>query len=299
MEAQQPRKALWNGASPCCICCGDAAHGVEAVDAHWRYLFVSAPWARALGYRPEELLGHSGQIVTHPDDVAASREMLKAISSGSAKTQVLCKRFLRKNGSVLWAQVCAAGRHGSDGKLQAVVSVTADVTEIKEQESRLLGRIDELQAERDGAIASRQAMRQLLMNLGQDESHSAEAVQSNIDRIVLPLLRTLESQTANANRELVQQLRTQLEDVAAPFVSQLAKRFRTLTPREIRICEMVRRGLATKEIASALHISALTVNKHREHIRRKLGLTGRPLNLASFLSANVLPGQETHDHATL
>ena len=63
---------------------------------------------------------------------------------------------------------------------------------------------------------------------------------------------------------------------------------------ELRICKMVRGGLVSKEIASVEHISPATVRKHRERIRRKLGLTHTQTNLASHLR-HLLP--DGHDQA--
>ena len=56
-----------------------------------------------------------------------------------------------------------------------------------------------------------------------------------------------------------------------------------LSPREAEICGLIKNGNSSKAIASALHVSLATVNKHREAIRRKLGLTNKHINLVSFL----------------
>lgn len=51
-----------------------------------------------------------------------------------------------------------------------------------------------------------------------------------------------------------------------------------LTPRELQILELLRRGLLTKEIAADLGCSARTVDVHRATIKKKLGLrTGAEL----------------------
>ncbi len=47
-----------------------------------------------------------------------------------------------------------------------------------------------------------------------------------------------------------------------------------LTDRELSIFSMIGRGMATREIAVDLHLSVKTVEKHRENIKRKLGLDG-------------------------
>jgi DNA-binding CsgD family transcriptional regulator len=49
---------------------------------------------------------------------------------------------------------------------------------------------------------------------------------------------------------------------------------------------MIRNGLSTKEIAQLRCISAATVRRHRENIRRKLGLRNRKANLATYLQAS-------------
>ena len=47
---------------------------------------------------------------------------------------------------------------------------------------------------------------------------------------------------------------------------------RLLTPAETRVVAFLCRGLSSKEIARALKISSRTVDKHRQHVLRKLGM---------------------------
>ncbi len=46
----------------------------------------------------------------------------------------------------------------------------------------------------------------------------------------------------------------------------------TLTPRENEILELIGQGKTSKQIAGTLNLSVFTVNNHRKHICRKLGL---------------------------
>lgn len=62
--------------------------------------------------------------------------------------------------------------------------------------------------------------------------------------------------------------------------------FANLTPREMEICNLIRSGASSKEIADSLSLSPLTVNKHRERIRKKLVISKKNINLASFLKHN-------------
>ncbi len=47
-----------------------------------------------------------------------------------------------------------------------------------------------------------------------------------------------------------------------------------LTDRELSIFRMIGKGMSTREIAEDLHLSVKTVEKHRENIKRKLGIDG-------------------------
>lgn len=57
-----------------------------------------------------------------------------------------------------------------------------------------------------------------------------------------------------------------------------------LTPTEMKVCQFVQSGAATKDIATALNLSAATVQTHRRNIRRKLELQNQHVNLYTFLN---------------
>ncbi|MEA1929157.1 MAG: helix-turn-helix transcriptional regulator [Candidatus Auribacterota bacterium] len=48
-----------------------------------------------------------------------------------------------------------------------------------------------------------------------------------------------------------------------------------LTSREIEVCDLIRVGIASKDIARTHSISLKTVEKHRDNIRKKLGIANR------------------------
>jgi DNA-binding CsgD family transcriptional regulator len=84
-----------------------------------------------------------------------------------------------------------------------------------------------------------------------------------------------------------QMLRDNLEELTSSFVTDLSRKFQSLTPTEIQICSMIKNGLRTKEIAELRRISPATVNRHRERVRSKLGITNRDINLATYLRMNL------------
>jgi len=74
-----------------------------------------------------------------------------------------------------------------------------------------------------------------------------------------------------------------LEKLIAPSGWKLLRL--RLTPREIEVCDLIREGLPSKKIARALSISLKTVEKHRDNIRKKLGIANRRINLTPFLQS--------------
>jgi DNA-binding CsgD family transcriptional regulator len=62
-----------------------------------------------------------------------------------------------------------------------------------------------------------------------------------------------------------------------------------LTSREAQVLSLVRRGVSNGEIALALGISRRTVEKHLEHVYRKLGVAGRYEAIASARSSSTSP----------
>ena len=109
----------------------------------------------------------------------------------------------------------------------------------------------------------------------------------NVDKILMPILHALTLQLTLVQRKYVEMLQTNLEEITSPFISQLSLSYHSMTPTEIAICNMIRNGMRTKEIAEIRGISEATVNRHREKIRHKLKITNKDVNLATFLQSSM------------
>ncbi|MBT3202260.1 MAG: LuxR family transcriptional regulator, partial [Phycisphaerales bacterium] len=131
------------------------------------------------------------------------------------------------------------------------------------------------------------ALREILNKIQQEKKGIGRQVMANVDKVILPVLDDLEQGLTERQRKVVGVLRDSLNEIIYPFVDRLSSSFEMLTPAEIRICTLVRRGMSCKEIAAIEHISPGTVRVHRFKIRRKLGLLNSKVNLRTFLCSSM------------
>lgn len=160
-----------------------------------------------------------------------------------------------------------------------------DITDRKKAEDRLRDINSKLEAERFALREKNIVLKGVLEEIDGEKKLIERRVQSNVDRVILPTLRLIRNRLSQSDSEYADLLERNLRDVVSPFVSELESRCRHLAPRELEICNLLRMGLSSKEIADSLKVSVHTVNKQRQRIRRKLGLANTNLNLPTFLKS--------------
>ena len=111
----------------------------------------------------------------------------------------------------------------------------------------------------------------------------AVQIQSKINREIIPMIDELADCTKTRRAELVTQIRVGLREISSPFTGILKFNYASLSPREMEICNMIKNGLSSKEVAATLNTSDGTVRNQRKSIRRKLGLTKDKTNLQTVL----------------
>jgi len=149
----------------------------------------------------------------------------------------------------------------------------------------------QLALEREALQESNTALRTVLARIEQEKQEIHQDIKTNVDKILMPILHALASQLSPAQKKYVEMLQTNLEEITSPFTNQLSLSYHSMTPTEIAICNMIRNGMRTKEIAEMRSVSEATINRHREKIRRKLKITNQDVNLATFLQSSMWEGK--------
>jgi DNA-binding CsgD family transcriptional regulator len=109
---------------------------------------------------------------------------------------------------------------------------------------------------------------------------------NNIKELVLPYLGELRTKDLGVrNNAYLNVLESNLNDIASSFLYKLSSKHLNLTPKEIRIANLIKQGKSTKEIAELMSLSKKTIDFHRNNIRKKLGLNNKKANLRTHLMA--------------
>jgi len=138
--------------------------------------------------------------------------------------------------------------------------------------------------------AKKIALREVLACVEQDSQEIGRRIAVNIEGAILPMLQSLQQGLPRAQAEMVREIEKSLQDIASPFVDHLSRRFTSLSPAEVRICDLIRRGLDNKAIARLSNLSVQTIATHRRSIRHKLGISSQKVNMTSYLRT-----YESHD----
>ncbi len=89
---------------------------------------VNAAFCSMLGYSPEEFSGRKWQEITHPDDIELTQRQIDTLLSGQGTSCRFTKRFIHKDGSVVWAELSSTLRRDQDGRPLYLVTTLVDIT---------------------------------------------------------------------------------------------------------------------------------------------------------------------------
>ncbi len=98
---------------------------------------VNQAFCDLLGYTREELQSKGFADVTHPDDLALIRESIHCLLAGERPNYRMEKRYLRKDGETVWADVSTILLRRKDGTPRCFITHVLDVTERKRVEEAL------------------------------------------------------------------------------------------------------------------------------------------------------------------
>jgi PAS domain S-box-containing protein len=291
----------------------NASDAILVADEHGNLIEANRMAESFFGYPREELLQmHYTQL--HPmmeleDSAAAFNDM---VTHGKGCLQN--GKILRKDGTVVPVDITATAIKYGDRKV--LQGSFRDISEHKRTEDKLEGLVRERTAElskknkqlvleineRKHAEASLRkkakelhlhsgklqemnaALKVLLKQREEDKRELEEKVMANVKELLLPYLEELKTSRLDPRGKVnVSIIEANLNSIISPFTHKLSSKYSGFTPREIQVANLIRQGRSTKDIAEFMGISLSAINIYRNHIRNKLGITTKKINLRSHL----------------
>lgn len=121
---------------------------VQLDPATGRFLQVNDAMCRFVGYTRQELLARSVLDITHAADQARDRHAMRRLLSGDAEDDDVEKRFVRADGTVVWAQVTMNVIRDEEGRPARYTAIVQDMSRRRAAEDALQARNAELELTR-------------------------------------------------------------------------------------------------------------------------------------------------------
>lgn len=118
-----------------------------------RLMVVNSSFSQMLGYSVPELIGKSFYDFTHPDDFAVNKPGIDAVMKGEKDSFRMEKRYIRKDGRVIWVDMSTASVRDETGRPLHLVTYAQDITERKRAEEQIRRRENELRLVMDAVPA--------------------------------------------------------------------------------------------------------------------------------------------------
>jgi PAS domain S-box-containing protein len=153
-----------------------AGVGVVEVDvATGRLIQVNGRFCEILGYPEAELLAKTFQEITHPGDLTRDLANVARISRGEIPGFVTEKRYLRKDGTVVWAALTARPLRWTGLEETHLVSIVEDISARKRAEAEIRSLNANLERRVEERTTELQAANQELESFAYAVSHDLRA----------------------------------------------------------------------------------------------------------------------------
>lgn len=237
-----------------------------------------------LGYTNEELTNCTFVDFTYHEDIEESVSMFKGLIEEKYNYYKIEKRYLHKEGQIIWAYLVVTSVRDSDGELMYTLAMVEDISDRKAVERALRKREAELEVQANYLEEANAALKMLLRKRDEDKTNLQNDVLANVQELLFPYIAQLKKIEKNQQQlSYLNIIEDNLKHIVSPFGFKISSMLKKLTPKEIQIAGMVKAGMTSKEISELMGITPRTVDFHRDSIRQKLEIKNKKINLRSHL----------------
>ena len=114
----------------------DAPIGMGMGDLTGRIVKINSVFCDIIGYTAQEALALDFRALTHPDDIDSGLSYMSRLMSGEIRSHQTEKRYIRKDGAVIWVRLSVSLARGEDGAPKHFIGQIQDLTDQRAIENR-------------------------------------------------------------------------------------------------------------------------------------------------------------------
>jgi len=264
---------------------------IHSVTPQGAFLFVNRTWRELLGYSQDEIKKLTLFDIVDESCWDKCRDSFSCLKRGEKLACLSTGIFLTKNGRKIPVE-----GHCSiifqDGEAVAMTGIFRDITQRKRAEESLQLAYTEMEHKiavqtqdlSDANICLEVMLKKYELNKKQLE----QQVLRNLSEKVSPIIERLKkSGLRDSQKKYIELVEANIKEILSPCGPGIGLTFARLTSTEQTVANLVKQGKTTKEIAAFLRVATGTVNKHRENIRKKIGITNKKQHLGKTLLATT------------
>jgi PAS domain S-box-containing protein len=244
--------------------------------------FANRKFCEATGYSKDEIENKVPFLhFIHPDDRARlqSYHLMRRQAFGSAPHHYE-GRFINQSSEVVYFYNTVVFLPQTKQSIASFI----DITTLKVKEKESIERLEMIKQQACQLEQKNITLEQVLNSINQEKADYISTTKETIEKLLLPQI--IAAQKGLKEKSALERLAL-LEKTVTEFESSLRLNdktlSRTLSSKELQICNLIKQNFSSRDIARNLAISLMTVATHRKNIRSKLGLTNASVNLHTYL----------------
>ena len=246
-------------------------------------LLINKTGARNLSRKPDDIIGKSIREFLPDSFEEIQKRNQKILKSGKGQE---FEDLLELPAGKRWFWSNLQVVKDASGHEVGIQIISHDITVRKQNEELLKQKTEELREERKALTEKNIALKEILAHIEKERQDYKQNICRDVEQVTTSVLKRLKPKVGPAGAKDIETLETELNIMLARDIDIFKDRYDRLTSRESEICDMIKEGRSSKQISEELNLSILTIQKHREQIRKKLGITNKGINLATYLRSH-------------
>jgi PAS domain S-box-containing protein len=256
--------------------------GIYLKDTENRILWLNQSYAAMVGFKPQDLIGKRvDDVINDPELMADLRKEDETVYATGRPLFNLLKQPMNDNKRLL--RIDKIPFIGTNKNITGIIGLAVEIDEppvdleaLKKKLSTTSRKLEETET----------ALRVLLEHREKELFLAKDKLGEKVKTLVLPYLESIKQTELKPDQlEYINLIEENLKIFYDPNYAKLSAPEYKLSPTELKVSQLVRDGKTNKEIAKMLHLSKSTILTHRHHIRVKLGIKNKKVNLRSLLKS--------------